>query len=96
MPLSYALSRHLQHIFEKNSVPRGGVIHKHVGHSTYNLAVLQNLIYAIILILIVIYKNAPGLKGFREKYNLKALLAKLAAQKQSQPKESGSKEVDAK
>ena len=44
---------------------------------TGNLAVLQNLFYAIILILIVIYKNAPGLKGFREKYNLKALFDKL-------------------
>ena len=42
-----------------------------------NLAVLQNLIYAIILILIVIYKNAPSLKGFREKYNLNTLAAWL-------------------
>ena len=38
-----------------------------------DLAVLQNLFYAVILILTVIYKNAPGLKPFREKYNLKAL-----------------------
>ena len=44
---------------------------------TGNLAVLQNIIYAVILILIVIYNNAPGLKGFREKYNLRALCAKL-------------------
>jgi branched-chain amino acid transport system permease protein len=42
-----------------------------------NLAVLQNLIYAIILILIVIYKNAPSLKGFRERYNLNTLAAWL-------------------
>lgn len=40
---------------------------------TGNLAVLQNLIYALILILIVIYKNAPALKGFREKYNFRKL-----------------------
>ena len=40
-----------------------------------NLAVLQNLIYAIILILIVIYTNAPSLKGFREKYNLNTFAA---------------------
>ena len=44
---------------------------------TGNLSVLQNVIYSLILILIVIYRNAPGLKSFREKYNLKALLAEL-------------------
>ncbi|MBO5203178.1 MAG: branched-chain amino acid ABC transporter permease [Clostridia bacterium] len=41
-----------------------------------NLAVLKDLIYALVLIAIVIYNNAPALKGFREKYNFKALLAK--------------------
>ena len=41
-----------------------------------DLAVLQNLFYATILIVIVIYKNAPGLKYFREKYNLKKLFKK--------------------
>lgn len=44
---------------------------------TGDLAVLQNFFYAVILILIVIYNNAPGLKNFRDKYNLKALLGKL-------------------
>lgn len=44
---------------------------------TGGLAVLKNLIYALILIVVVIYNNAPGLKGFRERFNLKALLAKL-------------------
>ena len=44
---------------------------------TGNLAVLQDFIYAIILILIVIYNNAPGLKNFREKYNLQNLLTKI-------------------
>ena len=43
---------------------------------TGDLAVLQNLFYAIILILIVVYNNAPALKPFREKYNLKNLVAK--------------------
>lgn len=42
---------------------------------TGNLAVLQDFIYAIVLILIVIYNNAPKLKPFREKYNLKNLMA---------------------
>jgi len=41
---------------------------------TGNLAVLQNLVYALILILIVIYNNAPALKGFRERYNFKRLI----------------------
>ena len=44
---------------------------------TGDLAVLQNLIYAVILILIIIYNNAPALKGFRGKYNLSKLIAKL-------------------
>ena len=42
-----------------------------------DLAVLQNLLYAIILIAIVIYNNAPGLKAFRERYNVKAILARF-------------------
>ena len=49
---------------------------------TGELAVLQNLLYALILIVIVIYNNAPALKGFREKYNLGALLSKF---KQADP-----------
>ena len=44
---------------------------------TGDLAVLQNLLYALILIVIVIYKNAPALKTFREKYNLKNFVALL-------------------
>ena len=43
---------------------------------TGNLAVLQNLLYALILIVIVIYSNAPVLKGFREKYDLSKLFDK--------------------
>lgn len=44
---------------------------------TGDLAVLQNLIYAVILIVIVIYNNTPALKGTREKLSLKRLLEKL-------------------
>ena len=40
---------------------------------TGDLAVLKDLIYALVLIAIVIYNNAPALKTFRERYNLKAL-----------------------
>ncbi|MBR5134748.1 MAG: branched-chain amino acid ABC transporter permease [Clostridia bacterium] len=44
---------------------------------TGELAVLQNLLYALILIVIVIYNNAPALKNFRAKYNAKNLFAKF-------------------
>ena len=44
---------------------------------TGNLAVLQNLLYALILIVLVIYNNAPALKGFRETYNFKNLINKF-------------------
>ena len=40
---------------------------------TGNLAALKNLIYALVLILIVVYNNAPKLKTVREKYNFKRL-----------------------
>lgn len=40
---------------------------------TGNLAVLKDLIYALILIAIVIYNNAPAFKNFREKYSIEGL-----------------------
>ena len=42
-----------------------------------SFAVAKDLIYALILILVVIYKNAPALKDFREKYNLGNLWRKI-------------------
>ena len=48
---------------------------------TGELAVLQNLLYALILIVIVIYNNAPALKSFRDKYNLGVLSKKLVKSK---------------
>ena len=48
---------------------------------TGDLAVLQNLLYALILILIVIYNNAPALKNFRDRYNLGVLARKLIRRK---------------
>ena len=44
---------------------------------TGEMAVLQNLLYALVLIVIVIYNNAPALATVREKYSLGALFAKL-------------------
>ena len=37
----------------------------------------KDFIYALVLILLVIYRNAPALKGFREKYNFKNLWNKI-------------------
>ncbi len=42
-----------------------------------DLAVLQDLFFALILIVFVIYRNAPGLKNFREKYNFNVLFEKI-------------------
>ncbi len=42
-----------------------------------DLAALKNLIYALILTLLVIYNNAPALKNFRSKYNLKNFWFKI-------------------
>ncbi len=56
---------------------------------TGNLAVLQDLLYALVLIILVIYNNSPALKGFREKYNFKALWNKVI-----RPKEDPTKRKD--
>lgn len=44
---------------------------------TGDLAVLSDIIYALILIGVVIYNNAPALRGFRAKYNAKRLVGRL-------------------
>jgi branched-chain amino acid transport system permease protein len=41
---------------------------------TGNLAVLKDMLYALILIGLVVYRNAPALKNFREKVSIKNLL----------------------
>lgn len=48
---------------------------------TGDLAVLQNLLYALILIVIVIYNNAPALKSFRDRFNLGTLVKKVVKRK---------------
>lgn len=42
-----------------------------------SFAVAKDLIYAIVLIILVIYRNAPSLKNFREKYNFGNLWSKI-------------------
>ena len=48
---------------------------------TGDLAVLQDLLYALVLIVLVIYNNAPALKNFRETHNMKALWYKITKKK---------------
>lgn len=50
---------------------------------TGDMAAIKTLIYAVILIVMVVYKNAPALKSFREKYNLRKLAAKIVRRKHS-------------
>ena len=58
---------------------------------TGNLAVLQDLIYALILIVLVIYNNAPALKNFRDKYNLKAFINKFKTHNPAKHKDDEAK-----
>ena len=51
---------------------------------TGNMAVLKDLIYALVLIVIVVYNNAPALKDFREKYNLEKLVGLVKKNKQKE------------
>ncbi|MBO5868772.1 MAG: branched-chain amino acid ABC transporter permease [Oscillospiraceae bacterium] len=44
---------------------------------TGNLAVLKDMLYALVLIGLIVYRNAPALKGFREKWSIKNLMNKL-------------------
>lgn len=53
---------------------------------TGDLAVLQNLIYALILIVIVIYNNAPALKSFRSTHNIGVYVRKLMRSKHDSSK----------
>lgn len=56
-----------------------------------DLASLRNLVYAIILIVIVIFSNAPALKNFREKYSLSAFFARFAKKDASKRKDDEAK-----
>ena len=58
---------------------------------TGNLAVLKDLVYALVLIAIVIYNNAPALKDFRGKHNLRDMLLR---RKKKASVEAETKEVE--
>ena len=55
---------------------------------TGDMAAIKTLIYALILILMVIYKNAPALKLFRENHDLKKFVKKLIRRKHASPTDS--------
>ncbi len=48
---------------------------------TGNLAVLQKLVYALVLVLLIIYNNAPAFANFREKNNFGNLVKKFRKSK---------------
>lgn len=50
---------------------------------TGDMAVMKDILYALILVLIIIYNNAPVFKRFREKYNVRALFSKIFAFRKS-------------
>ena len=50
---------------------------------TGDMAAIKTLIYALILIVMVVYKNAPALKSFREKYTFKKLIDKIVNRKKA-------------
>ena len=50
---------------------------------TGDMAAIKTLVYALILIVMVIYKNAPALKSFREKYDPKKFFSLIFKKKQT-------------
>lgn len=56
---------------------------------TGELAVLKDIIYALVLIVIIIYNNAPALKNFRERYNLKKLFSLIIPRRKDSARDPG-------
>ena len=42
-----------------------------------DLASLKNVVYAVILVIVVIFSNAPALKSFRERYSISAFFERF-------------------
>ena len=55
---------------------------------TGDMAAVKTLVYALILIVMVIYKNAPALKGVREKFTFKNIIAMIFKKKPELDKQS--------
>ena len=52
-------------------------------HLPGDLAAIKYLIYALILILVIIFNNAPAMRKYREKFNLKRLFDRFRHRKES-------------
>lgn len=59
-----------------------------------DMAYLQFVIYAIVLILVVIYRNTPKLKHFRERVNLKAFVFRIFKINDDLPTDNGKESID--
>ncbi len=59
-----------------------------------DLAALKFLIYALVLIVIVIFNNAPGLQAFKEKFSLRKIFFKFKEKKNTSSEKSQSKIKD--
>ena len=56
-----------------------------------DLASLRNLVYAIILIIVVVFGNAPALKSFRERYSMGAFIDRFRKKDASEHKDDEAK-----
>lgn len=56
-----------------------------------DLASLRNIVYAFILIVVVIFSNAPALKSFREKYSIGAFISRFSKTDASKRKDDEAK-----
>ena len=54
-----------------------------------DMSAVKNIVYALILVVMVIYNNAPALKNVRERLNLKNLIKKVMRPKQSYADDEG-------
>lgn len=56
-----------------------------------DLASLKNVVYAVILIIVVVFGNAPALKSFRERYSISAFLERFRKQDASKRRDDEAK-----
>ena len=56
-----------------------------------DLASLKNVVYAIILILVVVFSNAPALKSIRERYSISAFLERFRKHDESKRRDDEAK-----
>lgn len=60
-------------------------------HLSGDLASLKNVVYAVILVIVVIFGNAPALKSFRERYSISVLFERFSKKDASKRKDDEAK-----